>query len=219
MNIFFKISLAILIIVVCNNPIYANANENNSNTTSVVSMADPYSLIQTLANNTFSKIRAHKADINDPKVARKIIEEELLPYIDNKYSSYLVIGSNLKNTTEEQRAKFVDAFTKYIVATYADALRKYTDQIIEVEESKPITEKIVSVKVTIKQDEKMSYEVLFKMRKNSKTGEWKAFDMVAEGISLLSAKQSEMSGMIREKGIVYVTNMLLEHVEKTLVQN
>ena len=26
----------------------------------------------------------------------------------------------------------------------------------------------------------------FKLRKNNKTGEWKAFDMVAEGISLLS---------------------------------
>jgi phospholipid transport system substrate-binding protein len=35
--------------------------------------------------------------------------------------------------------------------------------------------------------------------------------MVAEGISLLSAKQSELSGLIRDKGIDEVSKMLENH--------
>ena len=61
---------------------------------------------------------------------------------------------------------------------------------------------------------KPDINVIFKLRQNNKTGEWKAFDMVAEGISLLSSKQSELGGMIRDKGIDAVSQMLEEHNKK-----
>jgi phospholipid transport system substrate-binding protein len=35
--------------------------------------------------------------------------------------------------------------------------------------------------------------------------------MVAEGVSLLSSKQSELGGSIRQKGIDSVSNMLEQH--------
>ncbi|WP_186728066.1 ABC transporter substrate-binding protein, partial [Vibrio sp. T20] len=48
----------------------------------------------------------------------------------------------------------------------------------------------------------------FKLRKDKKSGEWKAFDMVAEGISLLSSKQSEWNTKIRQEGILQVADEL-----------
>ena len=47
--------------------------------------------------------------------------------------------------------------------------------------------------------------------KNSKTGEWRAFDMVAEGISMLSAKENELSPLIRERGINKVIDLINKH--------
>ena len=41
----------------------------------------------------------------------------------------------------------------------------------------------------------------FKWRKNSKTGEWQAYDMVAEGVSMVVTKQNEWSGILRQQGI------------------
>lgn len=180
-----------------------------------IDASNPYLLIQTLANNTFASIKANKDKLSDVNVAREIIRTELLPYIDNKYAAYKVIGTNLKDTTEDQRVKFTQAFTEYIIATYADALKKYTNQTIEVQEPGAIEDKTVSVKVAIKEKGKPDLEVIFKMRKNQKTGQWKAYDMVAEGISLLSAKQSELSGLIRDKGVDEVSKTLLDHVAKT----
>ncbi len=177
----------------------ANASEQ------VVDEKNPYILIKQLAENTFSRIKAEK-EMNTEK-ARIIINEELLPYIDRKYAAYKVIGPMLKNTTAEQKENFTNAFSDYIVATYADAFKKYNNQTIDVEEAKPINSKdvFVPVKVTIHLDSKETAEVIFKMRLNTKTGAWKAYDMVAEGISLLSAKQSELTGLIRDKGIDTVT--------------
>jgi len=43
------------------------------------------------------------------------------------------------------------------------------------------------------------------MRQNKKTGQWKAFDMVVEGISLLSSKKAELSKKIARQGVEQVT--------------
>lgn len=43
------------------------------------------------------------------------------------------------------------------------------------------------------------------MRQNKKTKQWKSFDMVVEGVSLLSSKQAEINSQIAKKGINQVT--------------
>ncbi|HIP76007.1 MAG TPA: ABC transporter substrate-binding protein, partial [Psychromonas hadalis] len=40
--------------------------------------------------------------------------------------------------------------------------------------------------------------------------EWKVFDVIAEGVSMLSTKQSEIGGLIDKKGIDEVIKMLNE---------
>lgn len=180
---------------------------------------DPYALVQEAAQKTFDRLKGeHAAIVANPNQLRTIVREELLPYVDNRFAAYKVIGTELKNTTPEQRNRFVAAFTDYIVATYADALGKYDNQVIDVEKSQSFDDKKeVSVKVTVKEAGKPDINVIFQLRQNTKTGEWKVFDMIAEGISLLSSKQSELGGAIRQKGIDSVSSMLEEHNKKPAV--
>ncbi len=180
--------------------------------------ADPYALVTEAANKTFGRLNKDQARIRaEPDYLRQIISEELMPYVDNKFASFKVIGSNIKDTTPEQRDRFTAAFTDYIIATYADALAKYDNQTIKVEPAKPLNgDTIVSVNVAVTAQGKPDISVVFKLRQNGKTGQWKAFDMVAENVSLLASKQSELGGMIRDKGIDAVSQMLEEHNKKPL---
>ena len=147
---------------------------------------DPYDVVNTAAGKLFPRINDSRAKLKaDPLYMRTIIREELMPYVDSRFAAFRVIGTNLKSTTPEQRARFVDAFTDYIVATYG---------------------------VKIKETGKDDMNLVFKLRKNSKTGEWKCYDMVAEGISLLSSKHNELSGKIRDEGIDKVSAELEKHV-------
>lgn len=177
---------------------------------------DPYQLIDVVAQRTFHRMNQEQARIHqEPGYLRQVIREELLPYVDNRFAAYKVIGSNIKSTSPEQRDRFTQAFTDYIVATYADALGKYDNQTIQVEPPKPLgDQKVASVSVKVLEPGAPDITVIFKLRQNSKTGEWKAYDMVAEGISLLAAKQSELGGMIRQQGIDKVSAMLEEHNRK-----
>lgn len=174
---------------------------------------DPYDVVNTAAGKLFPRINDSRAKLKaDPLYMRTIIREELMLYVDSRFAAFRVIGTNLKSTTPEQRARFVDAFTDYIVATYADALLKYDKQTMEVDPKKPVDGKLADIGVKIKETGKDDMNLVFKLRKNSKTGEWKCYDMVAEGISLLSSKHNELSGKIRDEGIDKVSAELEKHV-------
>lgn len=174
---------------------------------------DPYDVVNTAAGKLFPRINDSRAKLKaDPLYMRTIIREELMPYVDSRFAAFRVIGTNLKSTTPEQREKFTAAFTDYIVATYADALLKYDKQTMEVEPKKPVEGKLADIGVKIKETGKDDMNLVFKLRKNSKTGEWKCYDMVAEGISLLSSKHNELAGKIRDEGIDSVSAELEKHV-------
>ncbi len=178
-----------------------------------VNSQDPYLLVKEAAGKTFTRLEQDAPQVKqNPNHLRTIVREELMPYVDNKFAAYKVIGKELRSTTPPQRERFVKAFTDYIVATYADALGKYDKQTIRVESGQPLdAKKEISVKVTVLEPDKPEINVIFQLRKNSKTGEWKVFDMIAEGVSLLSSKQSELGGSIRQKGIDSVSSMLEQH--------
>ncbi|MCH1929438.1 ABC transporter substrate-binding protein [Shewanella sp. A25] len=174
-----------------------------------INTMDPYAMVKSVANKTFDRFHQDKALIDaDADYLKVIVREELMPYIDTKYASYKVLGQYLKETTEDQRNHFVTAFEGYLVSTYAQAFTEYTDQKIEFLPGRDFSnEKMVDVNVQIIEAGRPPIKLLFKVRR-LKDDSWKAFDLVAEGVSLLSSKQSEISNLIRQQGIDSVIKML-----------
>lgn len=181
---------------------------------------DPYEMIQKVADITFKRFASEQANIRkEPNLLKSIVKEELVPYIDYKYAAYKVLGSNLKKTTKAQRNAFVPVFRDYLVTSYAQVFTLYNNQKVEFEPARKIDPKtrIVAVKTVILEPGRDPIDISFKVRRNKKTKEWKAFDMVAEGISLLDSKQAELSGIIRQNGIDHVTEMLKEKASRNIV--
>lgn len=183
---------------------------------SAISLENPYVLVNDVAQSTFDRLSRQQAEIAaNPEYLRTIVREEMLPAVDVRFSAYRVIGNQLNNTTPEQRDRFVAAFSDYLVVTYADALAAYKEQQLDIGTGTVAKgEKLVSVPVSVLEANKPPIKLEFKLRQNGRTGEWRVFDMVAEGISLLSAKQAELSGLIRQNGIDKVTLQLQAHTEK-----
>jgi phospholipid transport system substrate-binding protein len=176
---------------------------------------NPYSMIAAVANKTFARFHQDKALIDaDLSHLKVIVREELLPYIDYKYASYKVLGQYLRNTTEDQRNRFVDAFEGYLVATYAQAFTEYTDQRVEFSPAIDFAnEKMVDVRVRVLDNGRPPIKLIFKARR-LKDDSWKAFDLIAEGVSLLASKQSEIGNLIRQQGIEAVIDMLVERTKQ-----
>ena len=177
-------------------------------TQTVRAETSPYVLMQQASDKLFADIKNNQAKIKkDPNYLRTIVRNDLLPYVQVNYAGSLVLGSHFKSTTPEQREKFFKAFSDFIEQAYAQVLTAYTDQNIQIEPAKEVGDKnLVSIRVNIVQNGGQApIKLDFKWRKNSKTGEWQAYDMVAEGVSMVVTKQNQWSGILRQQGIDALT--------------
>ncbi|MDO4697758.1 MAG: phospholipid-binding protein MlaC [Pasteurellaceae bacterium] len=166
----------------------------------------PYVLMQQTADKLFGDIKANQAKIKaDPNYLRTIVRNDLMPYVHVKYAGQLVLGKNLSSASDVQREAFFTAFGQFVEQSYAQALTLYTGQKVEIEREKPLGDKtIVSIRVNVL-DGNQPIKLDFKWRKNSRTGEWQAYDMVAEGVSMVVTKQNEWASILRQKGIDALT--------------
>jgi len=185
-----------------------------------VDKKNPYIMIEKVAKLTFDRFsNEHSSIRQNPNLLKSIVKEELMPYIDYRYSAYKVIGNNFKKTSKEDRAKFVPVFRDYLVTSYAQVFTLYNKQKVEFEPEKEIgvKTKILAVSTRVIEPGRDDINISFKVRKNSKTKDWKAFDMIAEGVSLLDSKQAELGSLIRQKGLPYVTELLKEKSKRSIV--
>jgi phospholipid transport system substrate-binding protein len=179
---------------------------------------DPYKMVEVAASRTFARIKAEQENIkNDPEVLRTIMEEELMPYIDYRFSSFKVLGKYTRQVEKKELAEFVSVFRQYLITSYAVAMGYYDDQVVEFEPKGDITGRTdVTVRAVIKDDDRPDIKVAFKVRQDRRSGQWQAYDMIAEGISLLSSKQSEFESILRKDGIAKVIASMRESIRQPI---
>lgn len=185
-----------------------------------VDTSNPYTMMQQVATTTFQNLKAQQSAIQrNPQILRTLVKQDLMPYVNVRYAAYKVLGPHLKKTTRTERDAFVQAFEDYLISSYAQVLTQYTNQKIEIEPAKaiPAGRSIVSVRVTIVDNARPPIQLDFKLRKNNKTGQWQGFDMVAEGISLISTKTTEWSSVLRQEGVASLTKKLQVLANKPIV--
>ena len=129
-----------------------------------------------------------------------LAEEKILPNFDFDRVCRMVLGKNWKSASPEQQATFQKEFRSLLLRTYATALGKYKNQVIEY---KPLRAepgaKNVSVKTQILQPGGQPIAVDYSLVKGD--GGWKVYDIVIESVSLVTNYRSQFSNEIRTNGL------------------
>lgn len=176
-----------------------------------VDKTNPYSVMNEAANKTFTRLKTEQPKIKqDPNYLRQIVREELLPFVQVKYAGALVLGRYYQQATPAQRDAYFAAFSDYLQQAYGQALAMYNGQSYTVQPEQSYADKeIIAIRVTITDPNgRPPVRLDFQWRKNSRTGEWQAYDMIAEGVSMISTKQNEWADILRQKGIDGLTARL-----------
>ncbi|MFT5675423.1 MAG: phospholipid transport system substrate-binding protein [Paraglaciecola sp.] len=165
--------------------------------------ASPYLLLEHTAKSLFEKMAKLSSEQRKNKdVLRALVEQELMPIIDYQYTSFKILGPNLKKSSKPQRKRFVDLMRQDLLETYTAALSGYEAQ--EVIFEPPGTFKnqgFVIVRAKIVDTAAPPISLHFKLRQDKKTQQWKLFDLAVEGISLVQSKNVEFSAQIRSVGL------------------
>ncbi|MDC9595815.1 phospholipid-binding protein MlaC [Xenorhabdus anantnagensis] len=178
---------------------------------SAADQTNPYLLMKDAAEKTFTRLKKEQPQIQaNPQVLRQIVHQELMPYVQVKYAGALVLGPYYKQATPEQRDAYFKAFESYLEQAYGQALAMYHGQNYQIAPEQPLGDKsIVAIRVTIiDPNGQPPVRLDFQWRKNSKTGNWQAYDMIAEGVSMITTKQNEWVDILRQKGINGLTEQL-----------
>ena len=173
----------------------------------------PIELVHKTADDVLSVLKADESIQQDKEKIYKLAEEKILPNFDLDRISMLVLGKTWRKINEDQQQQFKSEFKTMLLRTYAIALGKYKDQEINF---KPLrmepTDQKATVKTQIMQDGAQPISVDYTLAK--KDDKWKVFDIVIEGVSLVTNYRSQFASEIKNNGIDSLISKLAEKNSK-----
>ncbi len=182
-----------------------------------VAETTPDQVVQGIADDLGDAIEGHKAELqgNRDKLIQ-VIDGILLPHFDIDYASILVLGRNARDATPAQRARFAKAFYNSIAHRYAEGLLNYTRGRVKVLPFKGETnDRKTIVRTQVVLDDGKLLPVDYAFRK-TKQGEWKAYDVIIEGISYITNYRNQVAAEIAKSDLDSLITRLETQGEKAL---
>jgi len=134
-----------------------------------------------------------------------VIDDTFLPHFDIDYASILVLGQNASKASPEQRQRFAKAFYNSITHRYAEGLLNYTRGRVKVLPfSGDLNNKRTIVRTQVMLDDGKSVSVDYAFRKSA-SGDWKAYDVIIEGISYITNYRNQVDAEIKKEGLDKLT--------------
>jgi phospholipid transport system substrate-binding protein len=177
----------------------------------------PEQIIQSIADQLASAIDGHREELkkNQDKLI-SVIDEVLLPHFDIDYASILVLGQHAREATPEQRERFAKAFYNSITHRYAQGLLDYTRGRVKVLPfNGELNDKRSVVRTQVAMDDGKLVSIDYAFRK-TRSGDWKAYDVIIEGISYVTNYRNQVDAEIRKSGIDALTTTLETKGDKAL---
>ena len=136
----------------------------------------------------------------EPERVYGIIDEYILPHLDDVTMAKLALGKNWRKASKEQKLVFIDEFRNLLVRTYSKSLLEFSDQQINFFPVKLAADtKKTSVKAEVIQPGGPSIPMAYRVR--IKNDAWKVYDIKIDGISLVTSYRGTFTQEIRKSGI------------------
>ena len=134
----------------------------------------------------------------EQEARRTQIREAIAPHFDFEAMSRSILAINWKKATPEQRSRFIVLFKQRLENTYVTAMENYSGETVRYGKEK-VEGKRASVETFIVRPSGVETPVTYRLR--SKSDEWIAYDVIAEGVSLLSNYRSSYRSIVDKEGI------------------
>jgi phospholipid transport system substrate-binding protein len=138
---------------------------------------------------------------------RNMLEETIARRFDYREMSKRTLGSYWSRLTDTERTEFVDVFKGFLSDRYAGKIEGYTGEKVQYLSERlegqfaEVRTKLVSSKVEIPMD----YRLI------NKEGRWYAYDIVADGVSLVKNYRSQFEKILKTGSYEELVSRLKDH--------
>jgi phospholipid transport system substrate-binding protein len=144
------------------------------------------------------------AKLQDPEFKQKSREEKIAgireiinEIFDWTELSKRTLGRNWKKFDEAQKAEFTDLFSRLLEGVYADRLLAYSDEKVIFEKETEMKPGKVEVASHIRTAD--GKKIPLNYRLTEKDGEWRVYDVVIEGISMVKNYRGQFKEILSKK--------------------
>jgi phospholipid transport system substrate-binding protein len=136
----------------------------------------------------------------------EIISQTMPDYVDIESISRFVLGRHWRNIDDKQREQFNIGFRRLLVNKYLEIFSEHTDAHIKyIASLKRSSVKMIISEITGYDHIEISYNL------HKKAGKWKIYNVIVEGISLLTSYRSGFNYKIKRNGIDELIGSLVEN--------
>ena len=161
----------------------------------------PDALVQRVTDEVLDIVRKDK-DIQggNTQKAIELVDKKVLPYFNFQHMTALALGKEWKKATPQQQTQLTAEFKTLLVRTYSNALTSYKNQKIVYKPFKMAEgETDVLVRTEIQQPGAKPVQLDYSLEKLE--GNWKVYDVVVAGISLVTNYRDQFNQEVRANGI------------------
>ncbi len=134
----------------------------------------------------------------------------LKPVVEGTYDFALItrysVGRIWKTFTDEQRAKLIKRFRVLSISTYAARFDGYSGEKLSVTSSKPLRRGRLLVRTELLKSDGEIIHLDYVLSK--KTGQWRAINVIANGVSDLSLKRAQYTYILKKKSFASLIKKL-----------
>ena len=143
----------------------------------------------------------------------ELVDAKVVPHFNFTRMTRLALGKHWRTATPEQQQTLEKEFRNMLVRTYTKAFTAYRDQVVQVKPLKiPADANEVTVRTSIVKPGTPSIPVDYDMEKTADG--WKVFDLIIEGVSLVTNYRSTFAQQIQQSGIDGLIKTLAEKNRK-----
>lgn len=136
-----------------------------------------------------------------------IIDGILMPRFDRRFAAQVVLAKHWRTASEEQQARFIEAFYRALLRKYADGILEFDPDMITVQPFRgDATKKRTRVRSTVSLDDGSTVAVDYELVRR-KVG-WLVFNVVIEGVSYVRNYRAELDSEIRASSLDAVIERL-----------
>lgn len=130
-----------------------------------------------------------------------IVEDLVLPHIDTQMSGRLILGRHWREASPTQRERFITGYKDLLLRTYATHATDYLAAEVAILSAAPAGRegRALQVRTRVTRPGKPVATVDYRMI--ARNGEWKVFDAVVQGVSLVSTLRTAVAEEIQRIGI------------------
>lgn len=119
--------------------------------------------------------------------------------VDTPWIAKFVLGRYWKDATNEQKTEYTELYKLFLINSYVPKFREYNNQKLNLKNviSESSTEFVVQTE--IEAENGAPVRVDYKVRQDGRN--FKIYDIVAEGVSLITTQRSEFSSILSRNGV------------------